>query len=43
VRADGRTYQEALSNVEVVMQSGLKTAHDSGSARAEAQGRLLYA
>ena len=41
--ADGATYQEALSNAQVVMQEWLDTAKELGRPIPEPKGRLLYA
>ena len=41
--ADGETYQEALINVEVVIQEWLETAEDLGRSIPLPKGRLLYA
>jgi len=41
--ADGATYQEALSNVEVVIQEWLDTAKEVGRSIPEPKGRLLFA
>lgn len=41
--ADGATYQEALANVEVVMQEWIETAKELGRPIPEPKGRLLFA
>jgi predicted RNase H-like HicB family nuclease len=41
--ADGPTYQEALSNVEVVIQEWIQTAKELGRPIPEPKGRLLFA
>jgi predicted RNase H-like HicB family nuclease len=41
--ADGLTYQEALSNVEVVIREWIDTAKELGREIPEPRGRLLYA
>ena len=41
--ADGATYQQALSNVEVVIQEWIETARQLGRAVPEPKGRLLFA
>lgn len=41
--ADGATYQEALSNLEVVIQEWIETAREMGRSVPEARGRLMYA
>jgi predicted RNase H-like HicB family nuclease len=41
--ADGETYQEAVQNVEVVIQEWLETAQELGRPIPEPKGRLLFA
>ena len=41
--ADGATQQEALANVEVVMQEWIETATALGRPIPEAKGRLMFA
>ncbi|CAD5973770.1 UPF0150 protein [Planktothrix tepida] len=41
--ADGATYQEALENVEIIMQEWMETAQDLGRSILEPKGRLLLA
>jgi predicted RNase H-like HicB family nuclease len=41
--ADGRTYQEALTNVERVIQEWIETAQELGRAVPEPKGRLVFA
>jgi len=41
--ADGPTYQEALSNVEIVIQEWLETAKQSGRPIPQPKGRLVFA
>ena len=41
--ADGRTYQSALSNVELVMREWLETANELGHPIPLPKGRLMYA
>ena len=41
--ADGATYQEALSNAEVIIQEWLDTARELGRPIPEPKGRLIYA
>ena len=41
--ADGSTYQQALANVEVVIQEWLKTAQELGRPIPEPKGRLVFA
>ncbi len=41
--ADGATYQEALANVETVIQEWIETAKDIGRPIPEPRGRLAFA
>jgi len=41
--ADGATYQEAVSNVEVVIREWIETARELGRPIPAPRGRLLYA
>ena len=41
--ADGMTYQEALSNVEVIIREWIETARELGRSIPEPRGRLMYA
>jgi predicted RNase H-like HicB family nuclease len=41
--ADGVTYQEALKNLEVVMQEWIETAKQLGRTIPEPRGRLMFA
>jgi predicted RNase H-like HicB family nuclease len=41
--ADGKTYQEALSNVEVVIEEWIETAKSLGRPIPAPRGRLVYA
>ena len=41
--ADGENYQEALANVEIVIQEWIETAESLGRAIPIPKGRLLYA
>jgi len=41
--ADGRTYQEALGNAELVIQEWLETAAEIGRSIPEPKGRLIFA
>lgn len=41
--ADGATYQEALQNVEIVMQEWIETAKELGRKIPQAKGRLMFA
>jgi predicted RNase H-like HicB family nuclease len=41
--ADGQTYQEVLSNAEVIIQEWLETARELGKTIPQPKGRLLFA
>lgn len=41
--ADGQTYQEAVQNVEVVIQEWIETAQELGRPIPDPKGRLLFA
>jgi len=41
--ADGETYQEALQNVEFIMQEWIETANELGRPIPEPKGRLIFA
>jgi predicted RNase H-like HicB family nuclease len=41
--ADGATYQEALANVEVIIEEWIETAKEVGRPIPEPRGRLVYA
>jgi predicted RNase H-like HicB family nuclease len=41
--ADGASYQDALANVEVVIQEWIETARELGRDVPEPRGRLMYA
>jgi predicted RNase H-like HicB family nuclease len=41
--ADGATYQEAVANVEVVIQQWIETARELGREIPTPRGRLMYA
>ncbi len=41
--ADGKTYKEALSNVETVIREWIETAKELGRPIPKPKGRLLYA
>ncbi|MEG5061352.1 type II toxin-antitoxin system HicB family antitoxin [Microcoleus sp. A2-C5] len=41
--ADGKTYQEALQNVEVIMQEWIETAQQLGRIVPQPKGRLMFA
>ncbi len=41
--ADGETYQDALSNVEVIIDEWIETAQSLGRSIPEPRGRLVFA
>jgi predicted RNase H-like HicB family nuclease len=41
--ADGATYQEALANVEMIIQEWIETAQELGRPIPEPKGRLKFA
>ena len=41
--ADGATYQEALANVEVIINEWIETAKELGRPIPEPKGKLIYA
>lgn len=41
--ADGASYQEALSNVEVIIKEWIETAKELGRPIPEPKGRLMFA
>lgn len=41
--ADGKTYREALANIEVVVQEWIDTATDLNRPIPQPRGRLMYA
>ncbi len=41
--ADGKTYQEALSNAEQIIQEWIETAKQLGRSVPQPRGRLVYA
>lgn len=41
--ADGKTYREALANVEVVIEEWIETAIELGRPIPEPKGRLVFA
>jgi predicted RNase H-like HicB family nuclease len=41
--ADGKTYKQALANVEVIIQEWIETAKELKRPIPEPKGRLLYA
>jgi predicted RNase H-like HicB family nuclease len=41
--ADGKTYEDALANVQIVIAEWLETAKELGRPIPEPRGRLMYA
>lgn len=41
--ADGQTYQEAISNAEIVIAEWMETARELGRQIPQPKGRLMYA
>lgn len=41
--ADGKTYKEALANVEVIISEWIETAKELGRPIPQPKGRLMYA
>jgi len=41
--ADGKTYKQAVANVEVIIREWVETATELGRAIPEPKGRLVYA
>jgi predicted RNase H-like HicB family nuclease len=41
--SDGATYQEAIANLEVIIQEWIETAKDLGRTIPEPKGRLVFA
>ena len=41
--ADGKTYQEALSNAEVIIQEWIETAKELKRSIPQPKGKLMYA
>ena len=41
--ADGRTYQEAVTNVEVIVEEWIQAAKELGRPIPQPRGRLMYA
>ncbi len=41
--ADGATYQEALANIEIIIQEWIETAKELGRPIPEPKGRLVFA
>ncbi len=40
--ADGKTYQEALANVEVIISEWIETAQENGRPIPQPRGRLMF-
>jgi len=41
--ADGKTYQEAVSNAEIIIKEWIETAKELGRSIPQSGGRLMYA
>jgi len=41
--ADGKTYREALANLEIIMQQWIETAQELGRPVPQPRGRLMFA
>ena len=41
--ADGKTYQAALANAEIIIEEWIETARDLGRKIPEPKGRLMFA
>jgi predicted RNase H-like HicB family nuclease len=41
--ADGKTYTEAVTNAEIIIQEWIETAKDLGRQIPQPKGRLIYA
>jgi predicted RNase H-like HicB family nuclease len=41
--ADGATYEEALTNVQVIIEEWIQTAQELGRSIPEPRGRLMFA
>ncbi len=41
--ADGQTYQEALANVEIIIQEWIETAKEEGREIPKPKGKLVFA
>jgi len=41
--ADGKTYQEAVLNVEIIMKEWIETTKELGRSIPQSRGRLMYA
>jgi len=42
-KADGKTHNEALQNIEVIIDEWIETAKSTGRAVPEPKGRLIFA
>jgi predicted RNase H-like HicB family nuclease len=42
-KSDGKTYQEALTNIEIVIQEWIETAKELGREIPEPKGKLMFA
>jgi predicted RNase H-like HicB family nuclease len=42
-KSDGKTYQEALTNIEIVIQEWIETAKELGRDIPEPKGKLMFA
>lgn len=40
--ADGQTYQEAVTNAEIIIQEWIETAKELGRSIPEPQGRVMF-
>jgi predicted RNase H-like HicB family nuclease len=40
--ADGQTYQEAVSNAEIIIQEWIETAQELGRSIPKPQGRVMF-
>ena len=41
--ADGKTYSETLSNVEIIIREWIETAEETGRQIPQPKGKLMYA
>lgn len=41
--ADGKSYRDALANLEIIIREWIETARESGRSIPEPRGRLLFA
>lgn len=42
-KADGKTYKEALSNIEIIVDEWIETAIDLGRSIPKPKGKLMFA